>query len=356
MNRGSQQMIFASDNWAAAAPEISKALESHSKGMATAYGESDLDCRVEALFSEIFETELSVFFVGTGTAANSLAMAATSKPGGVAFCHNEAHIVEDECGAPEFLSSGGRLDRVSGEHGKINPAALTQAIARYPKFFNHQGRATLVSITQASEIGSVYSCEEIAEISAIAHENELATHMDGARFANALVNLDVSPADMTWRSGIDLLSFGGTKNGCWCAEALVVFNPTISENLPYLRKRSGHLFSKTRFVSAQFEAYFTDGLWLDLANHSNAMARRLAKGIRKSNRARMAWESQSNLVFFVTRRSVAEELTSSGARFHPNVVPRDYCETVEPDECIYRLVASFATTEADVDEFLGLLG
>ena len=349
-------MIFASDNWAAAAPEITRALESHSTGMATAYGEGDLDRLVEARFSEIFEAEVSVFFVGTGTAANSLAVAATTKPGGVAFCHNEAHMVEDECGAPEFLSAGGRLARVSGEHGKIDPAELKQAIARYPNSFNHQGQATLVSLTQASEIGSVYSCEEIAEVSAIARKNNLPVHMDGARFANALVNLDVTPAEMTWRSGIDLLSFGGTKNGCWCAEALIVFNPEIGQNLPFLRKRSGHLFSKTRFVTAQFDAYLKDDLWLNLAKHSNAMAGLLADGIRQSNRARMAWESQSNLVFFVADRSVAEELTNSGASFHPNVVPRDYAETVGPDECIYRLVTSFATTKGDIDEFLEVLG
>lgn len=349
-------MIFASDNWAGAAPEISAGLEKHSAGMASAYGTSDFDNQVEARFCELLETQASVFFVGTGTAANSLAVAAATKPGGVAFCHNEAHLIEDECGAPEFFSAGGRLVRVPGKHGKIDPPHLASAIARYPNSFNHQGQATLVSVTQASEIGSVYSCEEVAAISAVARKNDLFVHMDGARFANALVDLDVSPAEMTWKSGVDLLSFGGTKNGCWCAEALVVFNPDLAENLPFLRKRTGHLFSKTRFVTAQFEAYLTDNLWLNLARHSNTMAGRLADGIRKSDRARLAWDNQSNLVFFVARDEIAEGLTKSGAQFYPNITPRDYGDVIGEDECIYRLVTNFSTTTSDVDSFLELLG
>ncbi len=348
-------MIFASDNWSGAAPEIAAALANHTPGFRAAYGTSDLDASVEKQFCDFFEADVSVFMVATGTAANSLALAASCKPGAIAFCHSEAHMVEDECGAPEFLSSGGRLIRVSGELGKINRDSLLMEIAGYPSSFNHRGRSAMVSVTQITEVGASYSCEEISTIASIAHENDMQVHMDGARFANALANLGVSPAKMTWKSGVDLLSFGGTKNGCWCAETLIVFNKDLASELPFLRKRSGHLFSKNRFVSAQFEAYLSDNLWLELANHSNSMGQRLRDGVCDAGKARLAWETHANMTFIIAKRSVADSMMEQGARFYEIRTPRSFDGVLDDDEKIYRLVASFATTADDVDEFLELI-
>ncbi len=348
-------MKFASDNWSGAAPEISEALKKHADGFATAYGDSELDREIEQKIADIFERECAVFFVGTGTAANSLAAAAVAKPGGVVFCQSEAHLLANEGGAPEFLTSGGRMVPVSGNDGKMNADTLAAVVARYPNHFNHLGQGTLVSITQSTEAGTVYSLDEIEAIGDIAKQAELPLHMDGARFANGLVQLGCSPAEMTWKRGVDMVSFGGTKNGCWCAEALLVFKDAIVENFKFNRKRMGHLFSKTRFISAQFEAYLEDGLWLKLAKHSNAIGEKLEAAIRSSNKVRLAWESQSNQVFFIAKRADAEEMLEKGASFYPFATPRSLEGTLLPNEQVYRLVASFNSTEDDVKAFQALL-
>ena len=348
-------MIFGSDNWSGVAPEISASLEKHSCGMAVAYGDSELDKRLEARFEELFEKPCAVFFVGTGTAANSLAIAATMKPGGVVLCHSEAHIIANEGGAPEFLSGGGRLAPVGGKLGKISAGELERRAAQFQSSFNHLGQLSMVSITQATEAGTIYSLDEIEAISSIAKANDIPLHMDGARFANALVKLDVSPAEMTWKRGVDMVSFGATKNGCWCAEALVVFNQELIEHFQFVRKRMGHLFSKTRFISAQFEAYLDDGLWLRLARHSNSIGNLLEDGIRKSNSVRLAWPSGSNQVFFIARRDLADKAIEKGAFFHPFPVPYGMETDVADDEQIYRLVAGFSSTENDVEDLLSCL-
>ncbi|MBW3096337.1 threonine aldolase family protein [Pseudohoeflea coraliihabitans] len=343
-------MIFTSDNWAGAHPDIARALSDHSGGFAAAYGASDLDRAVERRFSELFETEVAVFFVGTGTAANSLALASAAKPGGVAFAHHQAHIIADECGAPEFFSGGGRLAAVDGGHGKIDPENLEMTIARYPAEFVHAGQPVAVSITQATESGTVYSTDEIRRISAIAEKHHLPLHMDGARFANALVALDVSPAEMTIASGIDMLSFGGTKNGCWCAEALIVFDPGKAEQLPFLRKRGAHLFSKSRFIAAQFAAYLHDDLWLRLAGHANRMADQMRQAITLASDARLAWPSQTNEVFAILPQDTAAGLRHHGAQFYDWPVPKD-CGAIAPQEVLVRLVTSLATTPQEIDSF-----
>ncbi len=205
-------MNFASDNWSGVAPQINQSLIDNSTGPSTAYGNGELDNKVKARFSDIFEKEVAVFFVGTGTIANSLAMASAAKPGGMALCHREAHMIEDECGAPEFFS-GGRLVGVNGDFGKIDPADLKHKLERFNPDFVHYGQSSIVSLTQASEVGTVYSLDEIDTISQLTKAHNLPLHMDGSRFANALVHLDVTPAQMTWKRGVDILSFGGTKNG-----------------------------------------------------------------------------------------------------------------------------------------------
>lgn len=343
-------MIFGSDNWAGAARQISAALAEHSAGMARAYGDSDLDAQVEAKFAELFEHEVAVFFVGTGTAANSLAMAAVSRPGGMALCHRGAHMAEDECGGPELFMGGGRLVLLDGAGGKIDPDSLKKELARFDPPFLHHGRATALSLTQSTEVGTVYSLEEIRQLADMAKRLSLPVHMDGSRFANALVHLDASPADMTWRQGVDMVSFGGTKNGCWCAEALVFFDPQMAADMAYIRKRAGHLFSKSRFIAAQFAGYFQDDLWLDLARHSNAIAARLRAGVESSDKARLAWPSQANEVFFIASEETAAKLQAAGAMFHRWPMPHD----VE-GEAIYRLVASFASSEEDADRFIAAL-
>jgi threonine aldolase len=345
-------MFFASDNWAGAHRSIAERLLEESTGFASAYGTSELDRRVEARFAEIFEREVAIFFVATGTAANSLALASVQRPGGITFCHSEAHVIQDECGAPEFLSDSARLIPVRGEAGKIDPARLSAKVADFPQDAVHHGRAAAVTITQATEIGTVYSLSEIDVISAIARQNGLPLHMDGARFANALVALGATPAEMTWKRGVDLLSFGGTKNGCWCAEAIVVFDPGQATEMPFIRKRAAQLFSKSRFIAAQLDAYFENNLWLDLAGHSNAMADRLRDGIGASNAARLAWATASNEVFAVITKNAAKTAEARGAKFYEWPVPAEVAELVEDDETLIRLVTSFATTEADVDGFL----
>jgi threonine aldolase len=346
-------MFFASDNWAGAHAAINDRLSKESTRFAAAYGNSELDKAVETRFNEIFERDVSVYFVSTGTAANSLSLASIARMGGVVFAQAQAHVIEDECGAPDFFS-GMRMVGVDGANGKIDPVKLKSRIAGFPQDALHHGRSAAVTLTQATETGTIYSLEEIDAISTIARDNGLPVHMDGARFANALVALDCSPAEMTWKRGVDVLSFGGTKNGCWCAEAIVFFNPDLARDFAYIRKRSAQLFSKTRFISAQFEAYLQDGLWLELAGHANSMADRLRAGIRALNSARLAWDTTSNEVFAVLNRASAEAAREKGSAFYDWPVPLSMENLVAGDEILIRLVTSFATTQDDVDQFLSI--
>jgi threonine aldolase len=348
-------MFFASDNWAGAHPAIAENLSRHAHGFAAAYGASDLDKSIEQKFNEIFEREVAVFFVGTGTAANALALASVNRPGGVSFCHREAHMIEDECGAPEYFTSGARLHSVDGALGRIDPRLLETAISRFPPGFVHAGQPMAVSITQATEVGTLYGLDEIKAIAAICKAHGLPLHMDGARFANAVVGLGCSPAEMTWKSGVDIVSFGGTKNGCWCAEALVFLNPAQAKDLPYIRKRAAQLFSKTRFIAAQFDAYFDDGLWLTLARHANDMTKALASHIRASKSMRLAWEPQANEVFAILKKTEAERLKAAGAVFYDWNPPHSAGFELEADEGLVRLVTSFATGVEAVEAFGKLL-
>jgi threonine aldolase len=310
-----------------------------------------LDRKVERRFSEIFEREVSVYFVATGTAANSLSMTAVARPGGVAFAHREAHLIEDEGGAPEYLSGGVRLCPVDGALGRIDQAALDRAIRRYPPEFIRAGQPMAVSITQTTEVGTVYRRDDIAAISDVARAHRIPLHMDGARFANALVSLGCTPADMTWRSGVDILSFGGTKNGCWCAEALVVLNPEIGRDLPFLRKRAAQLFSKSRFVSAQFDAYFAGDLWLGSARHANNMAAALAAAIDLSSKLRLAWRPDANEVFAIMSTNTKKSLQEAGAVFYDWHPPHGYQGGIGEDEVMCRFVTSFATTGEEIEHF-----
>ncbi|CAN7308987.1 low specificity L-threonine aldolase [Phyllobacterium sp. LjRoot231] len=347
-------MHFASDNWAGAHPKIAENLNKHASGFASAYGTSTLDKAVEQTFNEIFEREVAVFFVATGTAANSLAQASIAKPGGVTFAHREAHTIADEGGAPEYLTGGARLHPVDGSLGCIEIDNLRKAIAGYNNV--RAGQPMAVSITQLTESGTLYELGDIAAVSAVCRENGLPLHMDGARFANALVSLGCSPADMTWRQGIDILSFGGTKNGCWCAEALVFMDPARAEAFPFIRQRAAQLFSKSRFIAAQFEAYFAGDLWLDLARHSNAMAKRLAGHIAASGKVRLGWEPRGgNEVFAIMDKATAARLRENGALFYDQNPPHAEKHLVGENETLVRLVTSFATTPSEIDRFGDLI-
>jgi threonine aldolase len=344
-------MLFGSDNWAGAHEDINAALAANSGGLVPAYGNSEIDRRAEARFSEIFERDVAVFFVGTGTAANALALTSVNRPGGVSFCHREAHVIEDECGAPEYFTGGARLHPVDGNLGKIDPVSLRKAIAKFPAGAVHHGQPMAVTITQATEAGTVYSRAEIKTIAGICREHGLPLHMDGARFANAMVSLGASAAQMTVEAGVDMVSFGGTKNGCWCAEALVVLDPAKATAMPFLRKRAAQLFSKSRFIAAQFEAYFADDLWLRLAGHANAMAMRLAGHARESGMVRLAWEPQANEVFLLMGADVAAQLQARGVLFAPWSAPQFLNGQMREGEMLARLVTSFATRVEDVDAF-----
>ncbi|MDZ5697536.1 low specificity L-threonine aldolase [Chelativorans sp. M5D2P16] len=349
-------MNFASDNWAGAHPAIAEALAVQSAGFATAYGQSELDRAVERHFCELFEREVAVFFVATGTAANALSMAFLNRPGGVAFGHTNAHMLEDEGGAPEHLTGGARMHPVPGALGRMDARALEAAIHLFPAAFVHAGQPMAVSLTQATEIGTVYSLDDIETIATVCRAHGLPLHMDGARFANALAALGTTPAEMTWKRGVEVLSFGATKNGCWCAEAVVIMDPARAGDMHFLRKRAAHLFSKSRFIAAQFDAYFRDELWLKNARHANEMAARLARTVRNAGGLRLAWEPQANEVFAIMKTETADALKRKEVFFHPWTMPDGSGTHLAPDERLYRFVTSFATTPEEIDRFGEMLG
>ena len=264
-------------------------------------------------------------------------------------------MIADEGGAPEYFTGGGRLCPVDGPLGRMEPAALEAAIASYPPEFVHAGQPAAVSLTQSTEIGTVYELDEIEALARVARASGLPLHMDGARFANALATLDVSAAEMTWKRGVDVVSFGGTKNGCWCAEAVVFMDPLQARDFPFIRKRGAQLFSKSRFVAAQFEAYFEGGLWMETARHANAMAARLAERIEASTKARLGWEPRANEVFPILGRDTVDRLRAEGAAFYPWSAPHGLLYPLDPSETLCRFVTSFATTEEEIDRLGSLI-
>ena len=265
---------FKSDNTAPAAPEVMAALAEANRGYARGYGDDAWTARAEQRFAQVFGREVRVFLVGTGTAANALALATLVPPYGSVFCHEQAHIVRDECGAPEFMTGGARLQLLPGAGAKLTPDALLRGIADNPTAV-HTVQPRAVSVSQATELGTVYTPDELRALSATARSHGLLLHMDGARFANAVVSLGCSPAEAS--AGVDVLSFGATKNGALAAEAVVFFDRDRAADFEFRRKRAGHLFSKMRYVAAQWLAYLDDGLWLRLAARANAHARRIGE-------------------------------------------------------------------------------
>lgn len=345
-------MNFASDNAAPVAPEILDALARVNAGFAIGYGNDEATSRVERQFSELFEREVAVFLVATGTAANALALAHLSPPWGAVFCHAEAHIATDECGAPEFYGSGLKLVGLPGGGRKITVPALEEVLERAWGGPHHVTPAVL-SLTQATEAGTIYQRDEIARLAATARTRGMLVHMDGARFANALERLDLTPAEATWRAGVDVLSFGATKGGAMAAEAVVFFDPARAAGMSERRKRGGHLISKHRFLAVQMAAFLSDNLWLTLARQANRMADRLAERLAAIG-CPPIWPVEANLVFVVIRHEIHKRLQDAGATYYvmeseslpkPVAVDRDGLLLV-------RLVTSFATTDADIDRFV----
>ena len=343
-------MNFASDNTAPITPDILDAIYKANHGFARGYGNDDWTQSVERRLSEIFEREVAAFLVPTGTAANALALAQLSPPWGVILCHRESHIATDECGAPEFFGHGLKLDGLPGEGGKITADVLHAALSGYGGHSPHQMVAAALSITQASEAGTIYRTNEIATLAELAHGRGLAVHMDGARFANALVRLNATPAEMTWRSGVDVLSLGATKGGALAAEAVIFFDPAAAAFFGERRKRGGHLLSKHRFIAAQFLAYLADNRWLTLARHANAMADRLAEELIAVGLSPV-WAVDANLVFVILPRALDATMRAAGANYY---VRTSDSLGVGADKVLVRLVTSFATSEKEIERFVNL--
>src|SRR5215472_5418742 len=309
-------MYFESDNVWGVWPEMLDALGRAAAGTATSYGDDQISSRLKTRFGEIFEHEVSVFPVISGTAANALALATVVPPHGAAICHAGSHIAVDECGAPEFFSHGAKLVPLPGSHGKIDPVAVAAALAGFSRGSVHQVQPTAISIAQATELGTAYQPGEIAALAELGQRSGLKLHMDGARLANALAFLGCSPAEATWRAGVDVLSFGATKGGAFGAEAVVFFNPSDVADFAFRRKRAGHLLSKMRFISAQLEAYVADEKWLMHAARANALAKMLGSGLTKVRDVELAHPIEANIAFAYVPDRMLARLRRAGARFY----------------------------------------
>jgi threonine aldolase len=333
---------FRSDNVAPVSPEILQAIAEANRGPAASYGDDDYSKLLNQRFSALFETEVTVFPVATGTAANALSLAACARPYGAIYCHEEAHVHTAEGGATEAFTGGAKLLTLPGRNFRIEPTILREALAGTAWGIRNRSQPDAVSITQASEFGTIYSLAEIAEISAIARDKDLSVHMDGARFANGLARLGCSPADMTWRAGVDILSFGATKNGAMSADAIVVFDRDLVEPLSYRLRRAGQTWSKMRYASAQLLAYVEDGLYLRLAAKANAVAARLGAGLAALPDVRLVAPVEANLVFVSLPALAINRLAATGLQFGRR------------GQDVVRFVAHFDSTEQDADKVIAL--
>lgn len=349
-------MNFISDNTAGASPRVMAALSAANDGPATGYGNDDWTKRVEERLSVLFEREVAAFLVTTGTAANALALASIVRPWGAIITHEESHIVEDECGAPEFFSDGAKLVDLPGVGAKLTPEVVTGALGNFTEGSVHNVQPQALSITQATECGTIYTPAEVRALKQAAAPRGLKLHMDGARFANALVTLGCSPAEITWQAGVDILSFGGTKNGAWAAEAVVFFEPARAEEMKWRRKRAGQTLSKGRFLGVQFDALLADDHWLDLARHANTQARRLADSVAAGGEARLAWPCQANEVFVILPPATQARLKEAGVLYHSwtsrSLAPKN---ALRRDEIVGRFVMSFATAPEQVERLIAVI-
>ncbi len=330
-----------SDNTAGAAAEIVAAVVAANTGSASAYGADDWSMRLRALASAVFEhPEATVFPVASGTAANALSLSALCPPWGAVLCHESAHILVNEGGATSMFAGGAVMKGLPGAFHRLTPAVLERTFATTLWGDPHHSQPSVLSLTQTTDGGTVYSVEQVKALTAIARARGLRVHMDGSRIANAIVGLGCSPAELTWRAGVDVLSLGATKNGALSTDAIVCFDPSLAQQLSYRLKRAGHVASKMRFQAAQLEAYLTDGLWLRLASTANAAMARLAAGLSSLGVELIGDLPQANMVFARVDDATAGRLEASGLLFY------------RTGRGEIRLVTSLQTTFEDVDEAL----
>jgi threonine aldolase len=345
-------MHFGSDNVVGASPKVLDALIAANTGAMASYGDDAIAQAVERRFSAIFERDVSVFLMATGTAANGLALACLTPAWGEVFCHADAHVMTDECGGPEQWTGGAKITPLPGIGGKIAPATLKAALEA-PRRGIHSVKPTALSLTNLTECGTAYTAVETAELAGIAKAHGLSVHLDGARFTNALVGGNASPAELTWKAGVDVLCLGATKNGALAAEAVIFFDKALAETAPYRRMRGGHLISKGRLLSSQFTGWLADDHWLDLARKANATAAQLAEGIGRLPHLRLAWPVDGNELFVVMPETLEQRLLAQGFKFY-----RWRHESMDPSqkpgagEVLCRLVCSWQTEHAAVDQFL----
>lgn len=345
---------FASDNTAPVHPAILDAITAAGQVAAMPYGADEWTGRLSAMLNEVFEREVLAFPVPTGTAANALALSALCPPWGAVYGHPASHAFTDECGAPEFFTGGARMTGVPGANGRVEPDALEAALAGARPHAIHNPKPAALTLTQASEAGTVYTADAVAALAEVARGHGLRVHMDGARFANAVAAGNAAPADLTWRAGVDVLSLGATKDGAMAAEAVVFFDPALAEAFEERRKRGGHLFSKQRFAAAQFAAWLEGGLWLDLARTANARAARLGAGLAARAGVVPAHPVEANIVFADLPAAAVDGLEAAGFLFYrAGAVPAD--EAGEGGRERVRLVCSWSTTEGEVDALLAAL-
>jgi threonine aldolase len=338
MNSG-ERHVFASDNTAPICPEAWAVLEEANRDAAASYGDDRWTRRACDLVREIFEADCETFFVFNGTAANALALAHLCQPFHSVLCQEHSHIETDECGAPEFFTNGSKLLRVSGRNGKINLDEAAAAIARQGQL--HSPKPHAISVTQSTELGTVYTRAELNEVSQFAQKYSLRMHMDGARFANAVASADCAPREITWQAGVDVLSFGGTKNGTAMGDLVIFFNKELAREFDYRAKQAGQLASKMRYLAAPWMGLLDNNVWLRNAQRANASAKLLAEKLREIGILETAFPREANAVFLHLKDEIVRELNAAGWYFY---------KFIEPD--IYRLMCSWSTTERDIEAFI----
>jgi threonine aldolase len=334
---------FRSDNTGRAAPQVLDALVRANHGTALGYGGDDWTAALQRRFSELFETAVRVFPVATGTAANALSLASVGPSWGIVYCSEAAHINTAEANATGFFGGGVKLAAVAGRDGKIAAEPLAETLAAISPGQLHRGQPSAVSLTQASDLGAVYTLDEIHAVTEVAKVRGLKLHMDGARFANAVARLGCSPAELTWRAGVDVMSFGATKNGGALCDAIVVFSPGIAEGVAVQLRRAGQVWSKMRFASAQLIAYIEDDLWLEMARSSNAMAARIAARLRDIRAARLLAPVEANEIFLELPSTTMDALEADGFQFYRR------------SGSLARFVCRFDTTEAEAEALVAAL-
>jgi threonine aldolase len=331
---------FASDNYSGICPEAWAAMAEANTGHEVSYGDDTWTQRASDAIRTVFETDCEVFFVFNGTAANSLSLASLCQSYHSILCHEQAHIETSECGAPEFFSNGSKILQLPGANGKVQPEAVEYAVRRRNDI--HYPKPGALSLTQVTEVGTVYSVAEIKALTEIAKKLGLRVQMDGSRFASATASLGVAPADITWRAGVDVLCFGGSKNGIALGEAVVFFNHALAHEFDYRCKQGGQLASKMRFLSAPWLGMLKDGAWLRYAKSGNAMAKRLEAGLRQIPGVKISYPVESNSVFAKLPAAAEARLHELGWRFYTGVIT--------PNES--RFMCSWDTTTADVDDLI----